>query len=104
MAEEFDFHPLAREELKERLAYQQAHYPQLAEQWLNTVKREIAAIVEDPLRHREREREYGHRRVNLGRFPHYLAYVVENDRPVFIAVGSGSQDHLYWKSRVRVGS
>ena len=92
------WHPEAETEFWERLEYQKVHYPELASEWLATVKKSVAFVLDDPIRNRERE--FGHRRVNLGKFPHYLAYIVKDDKVWFIALGSGSQDPLYWKSRI----
>jgi hypothetical protein len=95
------FHPSAREEFLERVRFQTANYPELADEWLSSVETAVAQILKDPLQ--PREREFGHRRVNLGKFPHYLAYIVRGDRVWFVAFGSGSQDHLYWKERLEPG-
>lgn len=92
------WHPEAEAEFWQRLEYQNLFYPAQAQQWLDTIKNSVATILEDPERHRERE--FGHRRVNLGDFPHYLAYIIRKDSVWFVAVGSGSQREFYWKSRL----
>jgi hypothetical protein len=77
---------------------QHVNYPELVNEWLATVEATIVSILKDPLR--PRERESGHRRVNLGKFPHYFAYIVRNDSVWFVAFGSSSQNHLYWQGRL----
>ena len=92
------FHPEAWEELSERFDYQRYHWPYLLDEWYAVFKSTYASILEDPTRHRERE--FGHRRAQMGKFPHYIAYIIRGDTIWIVAVGSTSQDPLYWKNRI----
>lgn len=87
------FHAEAWKEVSERFAYQLQHFPELAEEWLITAEQVYATILHHPFQ--PREREFGHRRVKLGKFPHFFAYIVRGDTIWIVAVGSSSQEHLY---------
>ena len=92
------FHPKAWNEVSDRFDYQLLHFPELADEWLATAEQVYASILRDPLQ--PREREFGHRRVRLGKFPHYFAYIIREDDIWVVAVGSCSQQPLYWSKRL----
>lgn len=92
------FHPKARKELLERFDYQVDNHPDLVDRWVATVESVYDSVLENPLAFQQRE--LGHRRARLGSFPHYLAYVMRDEQVWFVAVGSSSQDSLYWKDRL----
>ena len=61
---------------------------------VNFVFRAIAASPELP-----RLRTKGYRRVNLKRFPFYVAYMTYNDAVIVLAVGHGARRPEYWIGR-----
>jgi hypothetical protein len=93
-----NFHPDAREEYLDRVRYQRDHFPELAQEWIEVTEQVYTTILRDPLQ--PREREFGHRRVRLGKFPHYFAYIIREENIWIVAVGSSSQQDLYWKKRL----
>jgi hypothetical protein len=92
------FHPEAWDEIADRFDYQLLHFPELADEWLATAEQVYASILRNLLQ--PREREFGYRRVNIGKFPHYFAYIIRDNNIWVVAVGSSSQDHLYWQERL----
>ena len=69
-----EFHPLAREEHDHAILHYAAIDGDLARDFDFRVSAAISLIEEDP--ERWRVRKHGIRRVNLKRFPFYIAYMV----------------------------
>ena len=92
------FHPKAKDEFIDRVIYQKKNFPELAQDWVLEVEKTINKLQENPFVYQERE--FGHSIAKIGKFPHYLAYIVRDDKLWFVAFGSSSQDYLYWKDRL----
>jgi len=61
---------------------------------VNFVFRAIACSPELP-----RLRTKGYRRVNLKRFPFYVAYMIYHDAVIILAIGHGARLPEYWIGR-----
>jgi plasmid stabilization system protein ParE len=62
------------------------------------VESSCAAIVQHPLLWRLRPA--GYRRVNLPGFPYYLAFVIEQDLIIIVAVAHSSRHPDYFRNRI----
>ena len=62
------------------------------------VESACAAIVQHPLLWRLRPG--GYRRVNLPGFPHYIAFVTDEQQAIIVAVAHSSRHPGYFKSRM----
>ena len=62
------------------------------------VESACAAIVQHPLLWRLRHS--GYRRVNLPGFPYYIAFVLDEQQAVIVAVAHASRHPGYFKSRI----
>ena len=62
------------------------------------VESACAAIVQHPLLWRLRSS--GYRRVNLPGFPYYIAFVLDEQQAVIVAVAHASRHPGYFKSRI----
>jgi len=70
----------------------------LGKRFREEVESKCRAVVENPLAWNERRG--GYRRANLGGFPHYIAFLIDEDEIVVMAVGHSSRRPDYWKGRV----
>jgi plasmid stabilization system protein ParE len=63
---------------------------------------EVVATVDWISRHPEvpRLRPKGYRRVNLRTFPHYVAYVIRDDKIWVVAIAHGRQRPEFWIDRI----
>jgi len=92
------FHPDARQELLEAARYYRENVGTdvaraFALAYLDA-KRQIEQAPE-----RSRLRAHGTRRVNLNRFPYYIAYLLETEVLWIVAVGHAARRPFYWKER-----
>ncbi|MCB1100609.1 MAG: type II toxin-antitoxin system RelE/ParE family toxin [Verrucomicrobiae bacterium] len=81
-------------ELWDAVAYYEEREAGLGLAFVSEVRRQLAAIGEDPLR--PSIRPAGYRRVNLRRFPFYLAYVIK-ERAIW---AHAKRKPGYWKKRI----
>lgn len=88
----------AEEELTEAALWYESKKPGLGARFRDEVAHTVSRIAEDPTLWREREGRY--RRVNCPVFPHFVAYIIREEKIVIVAVGHGHRKPGYWRSRV----
>ncbi len=76
----------------------EARAPGLGSRFRAEVESVCAAIVQHPLLWRLRPG--GYRRVNLPGFPHYVAFVNDEELALVVAVAHGSRHPDYFKNRI----
>jgi plasmid stabilization system protein ParE len=88
----------AEQDLVESVAYYEAKQSGLG----GRLRDEVAATVEWIVRHPELPRLRGKsfRRVNLRRFPHYVAYVIRGDTIWVVAIAHGHRRPEFWTGRL----
>ena len=94
----YEFHPEARVEYLESVAYYEDRQAGLGARITNEVERTIQRIVEAPTRWRKIEDEI--RRCLTHRFPYGLLYSVEADHVLILAVMHHSRTPDYWRERL----
>lgn len=94
---DIDFHPLADAEFAAQVRYYENQQTGLGKRFYQEVLGTLAWISLHPLVPRLRN---SHRRVNLKRFPLFIAYVIETNRIEILAVGHGCRKPGYWLSRL----
>jgi plasmid stabilization system protein ParE len=87
----------ALEELAKGALYYEHQRAGLGFEFLEEVDAFVRIIAAAPERPRLRHR--GYRRVNLKRFPYYIAYSIESEVIVVLAIGHGSRRPEYWIER-----
>ncbi len=92
-----EFHPEAFAELECVTGDYEARQPNLGVRFRRIVEATCGAIVENPLLWRERPG--GYRRVNLPGFPYHIAFLVDEDRILIVAVSHSGRKPDYWASR-----
>lgn len=95
------FHPRAREEVIEAAKYyRDCAGLEIARAFL-AAYRDARRLIEDAPEH-WRLRSHGTRRVNLKRFPYYIAYLYlsEEDCIWIVAIAHASRRPFYWKERL----
>ena len=98
MSHVLEFLPEAFAEVECVTGDYEARTPGLGARFRAEVESACAAIVQHPLLWRLRPA--GYRRVNLPGFPYYLAFVVEVELTLVIAVAHASRRPDYLKSRI----
>jgi plasmid stabilization system protein ParE len=93
----FEFFAEARAEFIEAALFYEAREPRLGVRFRNEVTAAIQLILEDPFVWRERKGLY--RRYNLSVFPYYIAYFVEGDVVMIVAVAHSARRPKYWVTR-----
>ena len=91
-------HPDAEAELIEAARYYEQQVPTLGAQFLHTVDRAVAVILESPERWRPIEADV--RRFLLPRFPFAIYYRVMPDHVRILAFKHHSRHPDYWRSRL----
>ena len=94
----FEFFAEARAEFIEAALYYESHEPGLGVRFRNEIMSAIQKILEDPFVWCERKELY--RRYNLSVFPYYIAYFVEGDIVMVVAVGHSARRPKYWVTRL----
>jgi plasmid stabilization system protein ParE len=93
-----EFHPQARVEYLEAVAYYEKRQAGLGARFVSEVESAIQRIVEAPLRWRSIEGEI--RRCLTRIFPYGVLYAVESDYVLVLAVMHHSRKPGYWRNRV----
>ena len=92
------FHPDAREEYREAIRYYFDIDPDLQLGFRSEFGRSLRQIADNPMLYNERR--YGVRRANLERFGfYYIAYQIQKDQLVIIAVGHARKRPYFWYRR-----
>ena len=76
----------------------EARSPGLGARFRAEIESSCAAIVQHPLLWRLRPA--GYRRVNLPGFPYYIAFVLEQDLILIVAVAHSSRHPDYFRNRI----
>jgi plasmid stabilization system protein ParE len=93
-----EFRPEASAEVECVTGDYEAHTPGLGARFRAEVETACAAIVQHPLLWRMRPG--GYRRVNLPGFSYYIAFVVEEQSLLVLAVAHSSRNPNYFRSRL----
>ncbi len=92
------YHSEAQRELDQAFGYYaEIDFP-LGKDFRRRVKAAIREICEFPFSYRLREGAY--RRVNLGRFPFYIPYIIREETLIILAIAHNSRHPDYWKERI----
>lgn len=94
----YEFHPEARVEYLETVAYYEDRQAGLGARFTIEVERAIQRIVEAPTRWRKVEGEI--RRCLAHTFPYGVLYSVEADHVLILAVMHLSRKPAYWRNRL----
>jgi plasmid stabilization system protein ParE len=94
----YEFHPEARVEYLEAVAYYEDRQAGLGARFTIEVERTIQRIVEAPSRWRKIEGEI--RRCLARTFPYGVLYSVEADHVLVLAVMHHSRKPGYWRNRL----
>ncbi len=97
MSHALEFLAEAQAELECVVGDYEARSPGLGAQFRREVERACWGITENP--HLWRERPGGYRRLNLARFPYYLAFKIYPEFVLILAVAHASRHPDYWKRR-----
>lgn len=95
---QFRFHPEARTDFRQAIAWYRSRSPGVATEFRAEVSENIRAISEAPQcwpKH-----IYGTRRFVLDRFPFSIIYLDDPDVVIIIAVAHSKRRPGYWKSRL----
>jgi plasmid stabilization system protein ParE len=84
----------AREELNGAALYYEHQQTGLGFEFLDEVAAFVQIITSAP--EQPRVRRSGYRRVNLKRFPYYIAYSIETGVLVVLAIGHAARKPEYW--------
>ena len=93
-----DFHREALAELECVTGDYEARQPDLGVRFRSIVETTCGAIVENPLLWRERSG--GYRRANLPGFSYFIAFIIDGDRVLIVAVPHSGRKPGYWLSRI----
>lgn len=93
-----EFHAEAFAELECATGDYEARQPDLGVRFRRIVESTCVAIVERPLLWHERTG--GYRRVNLPGFPFFVAYIIDGNRILVIAVPHSRRRPDYWTHRM----
>ena len=88
------FSPQAREEIAEAALYYEGQQSGLGSEFADEVYAFVQMVAIAPEQPRLRRR--GYRRVNLDRFPYYIAYSIGTGVLLILAVGHGARRPEYW--------
>jgi toxin ParE1/3/4 len=94
----FEFHPEARTEYLESIAYYEKRQVGLGARFASEVEGAIQRIVEAPHRWRSIEGEI--RRCLTHIFPYGVLYSIESDYVLVLAVMHHSRKPGYWRNRI----
>jgi len=86
----------AEAEVMDAVRYYERHQPGLGAEFLDELETYLSLVATAP--ERPTLRHSGYRRVNLKRFPHYLAYTVEAGEVVVLAVAHAARKPDSWKA------
>lgn len=94
----YEFHPEARIEYLEAVAYYESRQAKLGARFTIDVERTIGLIVEAPARWRKVDGDV--RRCLTRKFPYGVLYSIEPDHVLVLAVMHHSRKPGYWRSRI----
>lgn len=93
-----EFHPLARDELRQALLWYRAKSTRAAQRFVNQVHQAVVRLAVDPLSYPVIRRGFHY--VRVSRFPFVLVYRIRSEKDVFVvAVAHTSRRSGYWKRR-----
>ena len=87
----------AEQEFTEAVLWYESKAHGLGKKFRNEVMKFVNLIAEKP--YLWKERNGGYRRVNCSIFPYFIAYLIEEQHIVILAVGHVKRNPEYWKSR-----
>ena len=94
----FRFHPAARIEFREAVAFYEERSKGLGEEFASELLDCIETILDDPARWRVFEQDV--RRCLMGRFPYGIFYSVESGHILILALMHSSRMPGYWRNRM----
>lgn len=94
----FEFHPEARIEYLEAIAYYEERQPGLGARFTIEIESAIQRIVEAPRRWRKIEGDVRHCLTHI--FPYGVLYSIEADRVLLLAVMHHGRKPGYWRNRI----
>jgi len=92
------YHPAAEPELLEELRYYRDIDFELGTDLDRRINAAICEICKFPFSYRLREGAY--RRINLGKFPFYLPYIIREGTVIILAIAHNSRHPDYWRKRL----
>lgn len=96
-----EFHPEAREEYFEAIAYYDSRRSGLGGRFVLEVERVIERILEAPSRWESVDEEGDVRRCLAHTFPYGILYSIEPDFVLILAVMHLSREPNYWRKRTK---
>jgi plasmid stabilization system protein ParE len=97
-SERFRFHPEAREDFRNAVAWYRSRSPSVAAEFRVTVSDVIRHLAEAP--HRWPKYLYGTRRFVLRRFPFSIIYLDDPEILSIVAVAHNKRKPGYWRQRL----
>lgn len=94
----FRFHPAARIEFREAVAFYEGRCEGLGGEFAAEVLDRIETILEEPQRWRVFEKDA--RRCLMGRFPYGILYSIEPGHVLILALMHSSRMPGYWRNRM----
>ena len=91
------FTPQARDEMAEAALYYERKQRGLGSEYTQEVYAFVQMVAIAP--EQPRLRSSGYRRVNLDRFPYYIAYSMETGVLLILAIGHAARRPEYWIGR-----
>ena len=91
------FTPQARDEMAEASLYYERKQRGLGSEYTQEVYAFVQMVAIAP--EQPRLRHSGYRRVNLDRFPYYIAYSIEAGVILILAIGHAARSPEYWIER-----
>jgi len=95
---QFRFHPEAREDFREAIAWYRSRSTTVATEFRVEVSDNIRHIAQAP--HRWPKYLHGTRRFVLDRFPFSIVYLDDPDAVIIVAVAHNKRRPGYWKDRL----
>ncbi len=95
---EVQFHPEARDDYREALAWYRDRSPRAAERFEGEVERVLGLVSTKPAMFPAYDE--GHRFAMLHRFPYSLVYEVQEGRIFVVAVAHSRRSAGYWQGRI----
>jgi len=93
----YEFHPEARIEYFEAIAYYEERQHGLGARFTIEIENTVQRVLESPLRWQQVERDV--RRCLAHKFPYGILYAVEEGRIFILAIMHHSREPNYWRER-----